>query len=108
MFRRKHVPVSKHCGIGVTTERMKDGEWAVVATVTHSTGTAEQKFNLPVSKERFDSQPDAETYGVKTAQRWIAQNMPKSSTRSRRRRGVTGRKRVTGRTRKTAAPKSAR
>ena len=93
MIRRKRIPVSKHCGIGITTERMKDSGWAVVATVTHSTGTAEQKFNLPVPTARFNSQPAAETHGVKMAWKWIDENTLKSAARSRMRRGVTGKRR---------------
>ncbi len=56
---------------------MKDDKWAVVATVTQSTGSAQRNIDLPVPDQRFDSEADAENHGVRMAREWIDQNMPK-------------------------------
>lgn len=109
MIRRRRVPVSRGYDIGVTTERMKDGKWAVVATVTHSTRTARQTFDLPVPKARFGSEPDAETYGVRMAQRWIEQNTPKHQPGDQTRAGTRGGpRRPVGRRAKARRPKRVR
>ena len=77
MIRRKTFPVYRNCDIAIATEKMKDGKWAVVATVTESTETAQRNVDLPVSDERFDSEAAAENHGVRMAREWIDQNMPK-------------------------------
>ena|SRR5215468_6533454 len=109
MISRRRIPVTRHCRIGVTTERMRNGKWAVVATVTHTTRTAEQTFDLPVPKARFASAPAAETYGVRMAQRWIDHNMPKTERgeAARARTKVTSRRPAARRAR-THGPKRAR
>jgi hypothetical protein len=77
MFQRKTVPAYRNCDIAIATEQMSDGKWAVVATVKHSTKTAEQTTDLPVSHERFDTQAEAESHGVRMAKAWIEENTPK-------------------------------
>ncbi|MBI2526235.1 MAG: hypothetical protein HYY95_16930 [Candidatus Rokubacteria bacterium] len=77
MVQRKTFQAYRNCDIAIATEQMKDGKWAVVATVRHSTGTAQLNIDLPVQDQRFDSEADAETHGVRMAREWIEQNMPK-------------------------------
>ncbi|HEV8437484.1 MAG TPA: hypothetical protein VGT40_05270 [Methylomirabilota bacterium] len=77
MVERKTVPAYGNCDIAIATEQMSDGKWAVVTTITESTGTAQRNIDLPVPKQRFDSQAEAEEYGIRTAREWIDQNMPK-------------------------------
>ncbi|HET7875060.1 MAG TPA: hypothetical protein VFN71_06000 [Methylomirabilota bacterium] len=77
MIQRKTFPAYRNCDIAIATEQMKDGKWAVVATVTQSTGTAQRNIDLPVPDQRFDNEADAENYGVRMAREWIEQNMPK-------------------------------
>ena len=74
MIRRKTFPVYGNCSIALTTEEMSDGKWAVVVTITQTTDTAQRNTDLPVSHERFDSEAEAEAYGVRIAKEWIDQN----------------------------------
>jgi hypothetical protein len=74
MVKRKTLPVYGNCSIVLTTEEMKDGKWAVVVTVTQSTDTAKRDTDLPVTHERFDSEAEAEAYGVRSAKEWIDRN----------------------------------
>jgi hypothetical protein len=53
MVRRKIIPAYGGYNIAVATEQMPDGNWAAVATVTQSTGTAQRDIDLTVPKERF-------------------------------------------------------
>jgi hypothetical protein len=78
MIQRKTVPAYGNCDIAIATEQMRDGKWAVVAAVKQSTANTQRTTDLPVSDERFDSQADAEDYGVRMAREWIDQNMPKT------------------------------
>jgi len=74
MVNRKTFPAYGNCSIALATEEMKDGRWAVVVTVTQSTDTAERNTDLPVTHERFDSEAEAEAFGVRSAKEWIDQN----------------------------------
>jgi len=47
-----------------------------VATVTQSTGTAQRNIDLPVPKERFATEADAENFAVRMAKEWIEKNIP--------------------------------
>jgi hypothetical protein len=76
MAQRKTIPTYGGYNIAVTTEQMQDGNWAAVATVTQSTGTAQRNIDLPVPKERFATEADAENFGVKMAKEWIEKNIP--------------------------------
>lgn len=76
MIQRKTFPAYRDCDIAIATEQMKDGKWAVVATVRQSTRTAQRNIDLPVQDQRFDSEADAEAHGVRMAREWIDQNMP--------------------------------
>jgi hypothetical protein len=78
MVKRKTFPAYGNCSIALATEEMKDGKWAVVVTVTQSTDTAQRDTDLPVTHERFDSEPEAEAYGLRTAKEWIDRNTPQT------------------------------
>ena len=77
MVQRKTFPASGTYGISVATEQMKDGHWAVVATVTDSTPSVQRTIDLPVSAQRFATQAEAEEHGVLMAKEWIEHNIPK-------------------------------
>lgn len=75
MVHRKMVPADGDCTIVLTTEQMRDGGWGVVVTVRRSTETANRDTDLPVSHQRFASEPEAEAYGLSLAREWIEQNV---------------------------------
>ena len=76
MVQRKTLPAYRGCDIAVATEQMQDGHWAAVATVTQSTGTARRNIDVPVPKERFATEADAEHFAVSMAKDWIEKNLP--------------------------------
>ena len=78
MVNRRTFPVYGNCSIALATEEMRDGKWAVVVTVTQSTDTAQLNTDLPVTHERFDSEAEAEAYGVRSAKEWIDRNTPQT------------------------------
>jgi hypothetical protein len=78
MVKRKTFPMYGNCSIALATEEMKDGKWAVVVTVTQSTDTAQRNTDLPVTHERFDSEAEAEAYGLRSAKEWIDRNTPQA------------------------------
>jgi len=76
MVQRKIFPASAGYNVAVASERMQDGRWSAVATVTHSTGTGQRVIDLPVTDERFDTEEAAERSVVKMAMEWIERNTP--------------------------------
>ena len=76
MVQRKVIPAHGGYNIAVATEQMLDGNWAAVATVTQSTGTAQRNIDLPVSQERFATEADAENFAGRLAKEWIDKNIP--------------------------------
>ncbi len=76
---RKTFPVYGNCEIAISTEQMKDGRWAVVASVRETTPTAKRNIDLPVPAQRFDSKEAAEEYGLRMAKEWIDENTPKGA-----------------------------
>lgn len=64
--------------IAVATERMKDGEWAVVARAVLQTPTAHDVFPVPVPDRRFPTEQEAREFGVEVARRWIDRNAPRA------------------------------
>jgi hypothetical protein len=76
MIHRKTFPVDEHCEIALTTERMSDGAWGVVASVKHFEGAAERVTDLPVPVETFATENDAEAFGLRQARQWLAANAP--------------------------------
>ena len=81
MAQRKTIPAYEGYDIAVVTEQMQDGNWAAVATVTQSTGNAQRIIDLPVSKERFATEADAENFAVRTAKEWLEKNVPSEQRR---------------------------
>ncbi len=77
MIHRATVPVNDDYSIGVVTEQMADGSWAVVASINHRSPSGENVTDLPVSTARFGSQPEAEAAGVKEGRDWIDRNVPR-------------------------------
>lgn len=76
MIERKEIPVTDDCAIAIVTERMADGQWAVVASVKHHREGTESTRDLPVPRERFPTQADAEAYGERQARAWLERNEP--------------------------------
>jgi hypothetical protein len=76
MVQRKMIPAHGGYNIAVASEQMQDGKWAAVATVMQSTGTAQRSIDLPVPKERFETEADAENFAVRMAKEWIDRNIP--------------------------------
>jgi hypothetical protein len=79
MIERKNVPVDGDFTIAVVTERMNDGNWAVVASVRHQSPTGEQITDLPVQSSRYPTQAEAEEAGVRQGRDWIARNAPSAA-----------------------------
>jgi hypothetical protein len=76
MVERKEIPVTDDYAIAIVTECMADGQWAVVASVKHRREGVESTRDLPVSKERFATQADAEAHGERQARAWLERNEP--------------------------------
>jgi hypothetical protein len=66
----------RNCNISVVTERLGDGRWAVVATVTHETPGAVQATPLPVTDRTFSTEGEAREFGHAQARDWIEQSLP--------------------------------
>jgi hypothetical protein len=68
MVKRNSYPTKfPGCEIALTTERMKDGRWSVVASIEHHLGDGVQSTPLPVTHERFETEADAHTFGMNQA-----------------------------------------
>jgi hypothetical protein len=76
MIERTTLPVDDQYSINVVTERMNDGTWAVVASITHRSPTGEKVIDLPVRDVRFPSQGEAQDAGAGQAREWLERNMP--------------------------------
>jgi hypothetical protein len=76
MVQRKTVPAYGGYDIAIATEEMSDGNWAAVATIFQSTDTARRNIDLPVPKERFATEGDAENFALRMAKEWIDKNLP--------------------------------
>jgi hypothetical protein len=63
--------------IALATERMREGDWAVVARVVHTTRMGEDIFPVPVPDRRFPTEEEARTFGAEVARRWIDDNAPR-------------------------------
>jgi hypothetical protein len=79
MIERKTFPADQNCQIVVTTERMADSTFAVVASVKHLSDRSEKITDLPVPQQRFPSQAEAEAYGVRLGEEWIEKNAPRAA-----------------------------
>jgi hypothetical protein len=80
-MQRKIFPAYGGYNVAVASEQMKDGKWAAVATITHSTGTGQRIIDLPVPNQRFETEEQAEGSAVKTALEWIDRNTPSEDSR---------------------------
>jgi hypothetical protein len=76
MVQRKIFPAYGGYNVAVASEQMKDGKWAAVATITHSTGTGQRIIDLPIPDQRFETEEAAERSEVKMAMEWIDRNAP--------------------------------
>jgi hypothetical protein len=79
MVLRRVIPVGEERRILLTTERLAEGPWAVVASVVESTPNGEWVVDLPVNEERFSTQAAAEASGEAQARRWIEQNVARAA-----------------------------
>lgn len=79
MVQRKIIPVSDDRRILLTTERLNDGAWAVVASIAETTPNGERFVDLPVIEERFSSEAEAEEFGAAQARRWIEENTARAA-----------------------------
>lgn len=78
MIERRTFPTEyADCQIAVVTERLGDREWAAVATIHHSLEGATRTIDLPISPRRFETQADAQDFGLRQATSWLEQNMPR-------------------------------
>lgn len=75
---RKEIPTADPaCAIHVTTERLAEGEWGVVAAIKHRSDFGEKTVDLPVPDETFESQADAEDFGARMAIEYLDRNAPR-------------------------------
>ncbi|HYE94386.1 MAG TPA: hypothetical protein VEA38_25355 [Terriglobales bacterium] len=77
MVKRHSIPTNYDgCEICITTERMKDGKWSVVANVENHVGDGVQTTPMPVTHERFDTEEDARAFGMAQANDYLARATP--------------------------------
>jgi len=77
MVKRNSYPTTRPgCAISLTTERMKDGKWSVVANIEHDVGDGVQVTPLPVTQERFDTEAAAHTFGMAQAEEYLERVTP--------------------------------
>jgi hypothetical protein len=79
MVQRKTIPVGDERRILLTTERLADGAWAVVASILETTPRGERVVDLPVIDQRFPTPADAEAFGEAQARGWMQQNLPQAA-----------------------------
>lgn len=72
--RRKFPTAWEGCEISVVTEKDPDGRWAVVASIVQTSEDAVRNIDLPVIDRRFESQADAEDFGLRQAEHWLERN----------------------------------
>jgi hypothetical protein len=79
MVLRKTIPVDPDRRMLLTTERLADGTWAVVASIVETTPGGERIVDLPVIDERFPTQLRAEAFGEEQALGWMRENLPRAA-----------------------------
>jgi hypothetical protein len=79
MILRKTIPVDDDRRILLTTERLNDGTWGVVASILETTPNGERVVDLPVIDDRFPTQVDAEASGEEQALGWMRENLPRAA-----------------------------
>lgn len=77
MVKRNTYPTTHPgCEIALTTERMKDGKWSVVANIEHHVGDGVQVTPLPITHERFDTEAGAHAFGMAQAEEYLMRSEP--------------------------------
>ena len=77
MVKRHNYPTRyQGCEISVSTEEMKDGKWSVVAAVEHHVGDGVQATPLPVTHLRFDTEQEAQAFGMAQATEYLERSEP--------------------------------
>lgn len=78
MIQRRTFPTDyQGCEVHVVTEQMNGGQWAVVSTIEQSLEDgATRTIDLPVPHEQFESEADAQDFGLAQAMRWLDRNTP--------------------------------
>jgi hypothetical protein len=75
MVQRKVIPVGSERRILLTTERLAEGAWAVVASIVEATPNGERVVDLPVIDERYPTEAKAEASGETQARAWLERNV---------------------------------
>jgi hypothetical protein len=79
IVRREFPSALPDYAIHVTTERLPEGAWAVVASIKHRSGYGEKTIDLPVPDRTFRSQAEAEDFGARAGVEWLEQNAPRTA-----------------------------
>lgn len=79
MVQRKVIDVGDERRILLTTERLGDGAWAIVASILETTPNGERVVDMPVIDERFPTEADAQTFGETQARSWLEHNAPRAA-----------------------------
>ena len=79
MVQRNIISVDAERRILLTTERLTDGMWAVVASIVESTPNGERVVDLPIIDERFATPAEAEQSGEAQARGWIERNVARAA-----------------------------
>jgi hypothetical protein len=83
MIERRTFPTEyAGCEITVVTERLGDDAWATVSTIHQFLDGATRTIDLPVSPRRFETQADAQDFGLHQATAWLEHNMPREEKKS--------------------------
>ena len=77
MIKRHSYPTKyPGCEISVSTERMKDGKWSVVAGIEHHIDDGMQSTPLPVTHLRFDTEEEAQGFGMAQGYEYLDRMAP--------------------------------
>ena len=83
MIERRKFPTDyEGCEITVVTEQLGETAWAAVSTIHQYRDGATRTIDLPVSTRRFESQADAEDFGLRQATGWLDHNMPRDERKT--------------------------
>jgi hypothetical protein len=83
MIERRTFPTDyEGCEITVVTEQLSEDAWASVSTIHHFLEGATRTIDLPVSSRRFETQADAQDFGLSQAAGWLDRNMPGEEKKS--------------------------
>lgn len=83
MIERRTFPTDyADCEITVVTEQLGPSAWAAVSTIHQHRDGATRTIDLPVSDRRFESQADAQDFGLRQATGWLDKNMPRDERKT--------------------------